>query len=90
MALLHPLKAQFFLKKTASFQIQSFSKLPRIPEETFRYRLEKKCLSITQVPYRHEALFCKMEDQIHHKLNVWIIFRAGSDEWYRKLLLNPL
>ncbi len=32
------------------------------------------------------AIFCRMEEQLWHKFNVWIKIRAGSDEMYRKLI----
>ncbi len=31
-------------------------------------------------------LFCKMEDNLHKRFNVWIVFRAGLDENYRRLI----
>jgi hypothetical protein len=31
-------------------------------------------------------MFCKMEDNLHKCFNVWIVFRAGLDEDYRKLI----
>jgi hypothetical protein len=31
-------------------------------------------------------MFCKMEDNLHKRFNVWIVFRAGLDEEYRKLI----
>ena len=34
-------------------------------------------------------MFCKMEDKLHKRFNVWILFRAGSDADYRKLIAQP-
>lgn len=31
-------------------------------------------------------LFCRMEDNLHKRFNVWIVLRAGSDDEYRKLI----
>jgi hypothetical protein len=33
-------------------------------------------------------MFCKMEDNLHKRLNVWIVLRAGSDADYRKLIVT--
>jgi hypothetical protein len=32
------------------------------------------------------AVFCRMEEKLWHKFNVWIKLRAGSDEMYRQLI----
>lgn len=37
-------------------------------------------------PIKHEAFFCKMEDKLHERLNIWVKFRAGNDEIYRKMI----
>ncbi|MGZ3884259.1 MAG: hypothetical protein ACXVPQ_07895 [Bacteroidia bacterium] len=34
------------------------------------------------------AVFCRMEEKIWHKLNVWIKLRAGNDEMYMRLINN--
>ena len=39
-------------------------------------------------PEKHVAFFCKMEDKLYSKLNVWIKFRAGSDEIYRRMIYS--
>ena len=31
-------------------------------------------------------LFCKMEDDLHKRFNIWIVLRAGSDADYKKLI----
>ncbi len=33
-------------------------------------------------------MFCKMEDKLHKRFNVWITLRAGTDEDYRKLICD--
>jgi hypothetical protein len=40
-------------------------------------------------PFTHEAFFCRMEDKLHARFNVWLTLRAGSDESYRKMIANP-
>lgn len=40
-------------------------------------------------PFKHTAFFCRMEDKLHARFNVWIKLRAGSDEIYRKMIVNP-
>jgi hypothetical protein len=37
-------------------------------------------------PYRPQAFFCRMEEKVHARYNVWIKLRTGSDETYRKLI----
>jgi len=34
-------------------------------------------------------VFCKMEDNLHKRFNVWILLRAGSDADYRRLIAQP-
>lgn len=33
----------------------------------------------------YTAFFCKMENKLHNKFNVWIKLRAGSDDEYQRL-----
>ncbi len=33
-----------------------------------------------------KPMFCRMEDNLHKRFNVWIVMRAGSDEEYKKLI----
>ncbi len=33
-----------------------------------------------------KPMFCRMEDKLYKRCNVWILFRAGSDESYRQLI----
>lgn len=33
-----------------------------------------------------KPMFCRMEDDLHKRFNVWIVLRAGSDEEYKKLI----
>jgi hypothetical protein len=40
-------------------------------------------------PFKHEAFFCRMEDKLHARFNVWLTLRAGSDESYRQMIANP-
>jgi len=30
-------------------------------------------------------MFCRMEDNLHKRFNVWIVFRVGTDNDYKKL-----
>lgn len=50
---------------------------------------ENKDIHLKISPLRHEAFFCRMEDKVHNKLNIWIKLRAGNDELYRKLIAAP-
>lgn len=40
-------------------------------------------------PVKHEAFFCKLEDRMYSKINIWVKFRAGSDEIYRQQIATP-
>lgn len=33
-----------------------------------------------------KPVFCRMEDNLYKRFNVWIVMRAGSDEEYKKLI----
>jgi hypothetical protein len=33
-----------------------------------------------------KPMFCRMEDNLHKRFNIWIVMRAGGDEEYRKLI----
>ncbi|MBK7666801.1 MAG: hypothetical protein IPJ32_05265 [Sphingobacteriaceae bacterium] len=33
-----------------------------------------------------KPMFCRMEDNLHKRFNIWIVMRAGSDEEYKKLI----
>ena len=37
-----------------------------------------------------KPIFCRMEDKLYKRLNVWVVFRAGSDDAYKKLIELPL
>ncbi len=50
---------------------------------------EKNGIHIVITPIKHEAFFCKMEDMVYSKLNIWITLRAGNDDIYRKLIVTP-
>ena len=50
---------------------------------------EKNDINIIITPIKHEAFFCKMEDKVYSKLNIWITLRAGNDDIYRKLIAAP-
>lgn len=40
----------------------------------------------TVMQTNQKPVFCKMEDKLNKRFNVWILLRAGSDEEYRKLI----
>ena len=33
----------------------------------------------------NRPIFCRMEDHLYKRFNVWIVLRAGSDDDYRRL-----
>ncbi|MGZ3942103.1 MAG: hypothetical protein ACXVOH_08505 [Bacteroidia bacterium] len=51
--------------------------------------LPEQKITLRVQPLKHEAFFCKMEDKLHNRFNVWLTLRAGSDESYRKLISKP-
>ena len=48
-------------------------------------KVEFNCLNNS--PKR--PIFCRMEDKLFERLNVWIKFRTGSDDYYRSLIALP-
>jgi hypothetical protein len=50
---------------------------------------EKNDIRLVIAPIKHEAFFCKMEDKVYSKLNIWVTLRAGNDDIYRKLIASP-
>ena len=50
---------------------------------------ENNTVHLALSPLKHEAFFCKMEDKVYSKLNIWITLRAGNDDLYRKLIAAP-
>lgn len=50
---------------------------------------EKNEIHMIVSPIKHTAFFCKMEDRVYSKLNIWITLRAGNDDIYRKLIATP-
>lgn len=54
-----------------------------------RTNIQQKILTLNAGPLRHEAFFCKMEDKVYSRLNIWIKLRAGNDEQYRKMIAIP-
>ncbi|MEP7169898.1 MAG: hypothetical protein ABI855_11060, partial [Bacteroidota bacterium] len=43
------------------------------------------CVPFMSTPVHYTAFFCKIENRMHERFNVWIKFRAGDDESYRKI-----
>ncbi len=39
-------------------------------------------------PKTNLPLFCQMEVNLHKHLNIWMVFRAGNDEEYRKFIVK--
>ena len=50
------------------------------PQATFSLKLQ---------PITHRAFFCRMEDKVYARLNVWVKLRAGNDEIYRNMTGGP-
>jgi hypothetical protein len=38
-----------------------------------------------KTPVHYTAFFCKLENRVYNHFNVWLKFRAGNDELYRKM-----
>src|SRR3954468_6998039 len=41
---------------------------------------------LSSVQSGKKPMFCRMEDNLCKRFNVWIVMRAGSDEDYKKLI----
>ena len=67
--------------------LNSFNNKPFLPLS--KPVKEKNDIHIVISPIKHEAFFCKMEDKVYSKLNIWITLRAGNDDIYRKLIAAP-
>lgn len=52
----------------------------------FHTKANSNPITLKVGPEKHVAFFCKMEDKLYSKLNVWIKFRAGSDDIYRSMI----
>ena len=87
------IKAQkkLFSIATASpiFQPKIFS--PVFSEAIIKYNsgFQNKTPLILLKSDLKQAFFCKMEDKLYKRFNVWIKLRAGSDEYYRSLIVLP-
>jgi len=76
-------KAQISISKNpAIYSPAKTSNLFLTPPSQYSINLKIK-------PFIHEAFFCKMEDKLHARLNVWVKLRAGNDEMYRMMIAEP-
>lgn len=73
--------------KTFNFQtINFFTKsTPLLFANTNFIKVQNSLQNIEFKP-KKLPVFCQMEVNIYKHLNVWILFRAGSDEEYKKLI----
>jgi len=85
MGLYVPLKAQRNVIKPPF--LTSFNNKPFL--SLYNPVKEKNDIHLVVSPIKHEAFFCKMEDRVYSKLNIWITLRAGNDDIYRKLIATP-
>ncbi|HWY10421.1 MAG TPA: hypothetical protein VN026_03795 [Bacteroidia bacterium] len=53
---------------------------------TFQYHSVQTDFSLKQLNTARRPMFCRMEDDLHKRFNVWIVLRAGSDADYKKLI----
>ncbi len=51
-----------------------------------QFSVKPICSLLTIIQTDKKPVFCKMEDRLHKRFNVWVLLRAGSDEDYRKLI----
>jgi hypothetical protein len=80
-----PLKAQCTI--AAPFLLNSFN--TSSPLSLKNPIKERNNIHLVISPLKHEAFFCKMEDKVYSKLNIWVTLRAGNDDIYRKLIATP-
>ena len=50
---------------------------------------EPKYSMLTQLSKTKKPMFCQLEDNLCKRFNIWILFRAGSDADYQKLIAPP-
>ena len=53
---------------------------------TLKYHLVQTDFSLKQFNISRRPMFCRMEDDLHKRLKIWIVLRAGSDADYKKLI----
>ncbi len=54
--------------------------------QNLQYHTVQTDLSFKPINTGKRPMFCKMEDDIHKRFNIWIVLRAGSDADYKKLI----
>jgi hypothetical protein len=70
-----------YFKVEKSFLFFSNPKAPVLIQQDYSFT--------KSIQQNKRPVFCRMEDNLHKRLNVWILFRAGSDADYRKLIAQP-
>ncbi len=76
------LNKKLFIKTENSFSFYSYSFENQLIQNNYSFS--------NAIKQETRPMLCKMEDNIHKRFNVWITFRAGSDEEYRKINVNPI
>ena len=71
----------FFTVKPPSFELP----FPAV----FNSEIKNQILFFQLASSSKQPMFCRMEDKLHSRLNVWIKLRTGSDEYYRTLIALP-
>lgn len=77
------------LAQTIKFDFPKFKAEPSIKKSyslSVQHSVPNSLSFSTVFHATKRPMFCKMEDNLHKRFNVWIVFRAGLDEDYRKLI----
>ena len=75
-----PADNNLIFKKEKPFSF--FSNFPK------QFEPKPICYLVTVKQTNKKPMFCKMEDKLHKRFNVWILLRAGNDMEYRKFISN--
>jgi len=72
--------------KTSNFDKSFFGKTPPLLFINSTNFCQPVYSSKNVNPQTKLPVFCQMEVNLHKRLNVWMVFRAGNDECYRKFI----
>jgi len=60
------------------------SHLQLLNQHSFRHPIDEPLIIESSI--HSIAFFCRMEDKLHERLNIWIKIRTGDDDSYRKMI----
>ena len=81
-------QTKLFLSVDNDLFFKNEKPLSFLPNSQKQFELKPICSLVTVTQTNKKPMFCKMEDKLHKRFNVWILLRAGSDSDYRKMIQN--